>query len=65
MYIDRVKDEKLSEIFGSPYYIAPEIIKGSYDHKVSIWSLGVIKYAMLTKTMPFDADNDEELVKKI
>ena len=29
--IDRDNNEKLSEHFGTPYYIAPEILKGEYN----------------------------------
>ena len=30
--IDRENREKLSDHFGSPYYVAPEVIKGEYNH---------------------------------
>jgi len=36
------------------YYIAPEIIEGSYDHKCDIWSAGVILYILVTAIPPFD-----------
>ena len=31
-----------STLTGTPYYIAPEVYKNSYDIKSDIWSLGII-----------------------
>jgi len=49
----------LSETFcGSKSYSPPEILEGTnYDiFKADIWSLGVVGYVMLTNTMPFRED---------
>lgn len=35
------------EQVGTPYTCAPEILRGSYDEKSDIWSLGVITYLLL------------------
>ena len=51
---------------GTIVYIAPEILVGSgHDHKVDIWSLGVLLFAMLCGTVPFKAGNLEDLHKLI
>ena len=45
---------KLSEYAGTPYYVAPEVIAGSYGSKCDIWSCGVIAYILLSGEPPFD-----------
>jgi len=44
---------------GTPHYIAPEVLKNSYDQKCDIWSLGVIAYQLFSQDeYPFDGDNE-------
>lgn len=45
------------------YYIAPEIISGSYNHNCDIWSAGVILYILLTAVPPFDGDSDKAIIE--
>ena len=52
-------------VFGTCYYLAPEVIEGEYSEKCDVWSLGVILYILLSGEPPFNADTDVEVVEKI
>lgn len=53
------KQGKLDEFVGTLYSMAPEVIRGSYDEKCDVWSLGVITYMLLAGAMPFTRFDDE------
>lgn len=50
---------------GSPYYMAPEIIDGSYTFKTDIWSVGVILYVLMTGKYPYTGQDQEEVFYNI
>jgi 5'-AMP-activated protein kinase, catalytic alpha subunit len=63
-----MKDSQaLKTACGSPNYAAPEVISGrAYGGvEVDIWSLGVILFAMVCGSLPFDDDSMSSLFNKI
>ena len=59
------KNENFTLKVGSPYYIAPEVLKHDYNNKCDIWSIGVILYILLVGYPPFKAKNKNDLFNKI
>ncbi|SCM13041.1 calcium-dependent protein kinase 5, putative [Plasmodium chabaudi adami] len=60
-----MNNHNLKSVVGTPYYIAPEILKGKYDKKCDIWSSGVIMYILLCGYPPFNGKNNEDILKKV
>ena len=58
-------DGNISFRFGTPYYIAPEVLLESYNEKCDVWSIGVITYLLLLGQAPFDGDDDDIICQKI
>ena len=56
-------NEILSEQCGTPAYIAPEVVSGDgySGFPVDIWSSGVVLYSLLMGSIPFKAQNLNEL----
>lgn len=58
-------DERLSEMAGSSYYLAPEVLKKDYGKECDVWSCGVIMYLMLCGQPPFSGMSDQQIHQKI
>jgi calcium-dependent protein kinase len=42
-----------TEAVGTPYTVAPEVIRGSYDERCDVWAIGVISFLLLSGDPPF------------
>ncbi len=57
-------DNSGDEIWGTPYYIAPEKVrKGATDFRVDMYSLGATVYHALVGAAPFEGADPNEVVK--
>eukprot|EP00702_Spironucleus_salmonicida_P004362 EST45653.1 Kinase [Spironucleus salmonicida] len=55
--------DKTSTQTGTPYFIAPEILRGSlYDYRVDVWSLGIMLYYIFSGKLPYQGNNKDELL---
>ncbi len=53
-------------LIGTIAYMSPEMIAGhSVDQRSDIWSLGVMLYESLTKSLPYDGENDQAIMYSI
>lgn len=61
------KDEDVRKTFcGTPEYIAPEMLrKEAHDHRIDIWSVGVLMFELLAGYSPFSARSNNDLYLNI
>ena len=57
-------DDKIPGITGTMQYIAPELIKKeAYDHRIDLYSLGMLLYRIIYDTFPFETDDELKILK--
>jgi len=59
------QSKPLTTSVGTSYYMAPELLDGSYDRSCDMWSIGVVTYVMLSGRPPFGGPTDHIIFKKI
>lgn len=55
----------MTTLVGTPYYIAPEVLRRKYGKSCDLWSVGVIAYILLSGYPPFNGSDNEEIHQSI
>ncbi|KAL5738718.1 hypothetical protein ACOSP7_031479 [Xanthoceras sorbifolium] len=58
-------DQRLNDIVGSAYYVAPEVLHRSYSVEADMWSIGVIVYILLCGSRPFWARSESGIFRSV
>ncbi len=63
-YADR-GEPPMRTVVGTPYYIAPDVLRKSYGKACDLWSVGVIAYILFSGYPPFNGNNNNEVYESV